>query len=124
MISKPLNLQTLTHFFKQVFQNQSNVLSAFVIVIIGMLLVPLPSFILDLAFVLNFSFAIGIILVTMHINEPLEFSTFPTLLLIITLARLALEISATRSILISGHAGNVIHSVGEFVVGGVSVTVP
>ena len=72
MISKPLNLQTLTHFFKQVFQNQSNVLSAFVIVIIGMLLVPLPSFILDLAFVLNFSFAIGIILVTMHINEPLE----------------------------------------------------
>ncbi|MFM7457254.1 MAG: flagellar biosynthesis protein FlhA [bacterium] len=118
MISRPLNLQTLSHFFKQVFQNQASVLSTFVIVIIGMLLVPLPSFILDLAFVLNFSFAIGIILVTMYINEPLEFSTFPTLLLIITLARLALEISATRSILISGHAGNVIHSVGEFVVGG------
>ena len=57
-------------------------------------------------------------LVTLYVNEPLEFSTFPTLLLIITLSRLALEISATRSILVDAHAGNVIHAIGEFVVGG------
>lgn len=98
--------------------NQSNVLAVFLIVIIGMLLVPLPPFVLDIAFVLNFAFSIGIILVTMYVKKPLEFSTFPTVLLFVTLARLALEISATRSILLNAYAGDVIHSVGEFVVGG------
>ncbi len=98
--------------------NQSNILALFIILVIGMMLIPLPSFILDLAFVLNFSLSLGIILVTMYSKDPLEFSTFPTVLLLVTLGRLALEISATRSILLNGHAGNVIHAVGEFVVGG------
>jgi flagellar biosynthesis protein FlhA len=102
----------------RVAKNQSNVLAVFLIIIIGMLLVPLPPFILDIAFVLNFAFSLGIILVTMYVKEPLEFSTFPTVLLFVTLARLALEISATRSILLNAYAGDVIHSVGEFVVGG------
>lgn len=102
----------------RIVTNQSNVLAVFLIVIIGMLLVPLPPFILDLAFVLNFAFSLGIILVTMYVKDPLEFSTFPTVLLFVTLARLALEISATRSILLNAYAGDVIHSVGEFVVGG------
>lgn len=99
-------------------KNQSNILAVFLVVIMAMLLVPLPPFILDIAFVLNFSVSIGIILVTLYVKEPLEFSTFPTVLLFVTLMRLALEISATRSILLEAYAGDVIHSVGEFVVGG------
>ncbi|MDA0772967.1 MAG: flagellar biosynthesis protein FlhA [Cyanobacteria bacterium] len=98
--------------------NQSNMLAAFAIIILGMLLVPLPNFILDLAFVINFAFSLGILLVTMYVRKSLDFSTFPTILLFVTLLRLALEISATRSILLNGYAGNVIHSVGSFVVGG------
>lgn len=98
--------------------NQSNMLAAIAIIILGMLLVPLPNFILDLAFVINFAFSLGILLVTMYVRKSLDFSTFPTILLFVTLLRLALEISATRSILLNGYAGNVIHSVGSFVVGG------
>jgi flagellar biosynthesis protein FlhA len=104
--------------FLALIKNQSNILAIFLVVILAMLLVPLPPFILDIAFVLNFSMSIGIILVTLYVKEPLEFSTFPTVLLFVTLMRLALEISATRSILLNAYAGDVIHSVGEFVVGG------
>lgn len=102
----------------RIASNQSNLLAVFAIIVLGMLLVPLPPFILDLAFVLNFAFSLGIILVTMYVRRPLDFSTFPTILLFVTLMRLALEISATRSILLNAYAGDVIHSVGEFVVGG------
>lgn len=103
---------------KLIFTNSSNILAAFVVLIFGILLVPIPPFLLDLAFVFNFAISIAIILVTMYAKDPFEFSTFPTILLLVTLGRLALEISATRSILLNGHAGTVIHSVGEFVVGG------
>ena len=99
-------------------KNQSNLLAVFLVIMLAVLLVPLPPFVLDLLFVINFSLSVGIILVTLYVKEPLEFSTFPTILLFVTLMRLSLEISATRSILINAYAGNVIHAVGEFVVGG------
>ena len=118
MISNAINLQTLNKTLKSLATKQSNILAVFIIVIIGILMVPFPTFIIDLAFVINFSVAIGIILVTLYVKEPLEFSTFPTLLLIVTLSRLAMEVSATRSILVNAHGGNVIHAIGEFVVGG------
>ncbi len=102
----------------RVASNPTNMLAVFAIMVIGMLLIPLPPFILDIAFVLNFAFSLAIILVTMYVRKPLDFSTFPTILLFVTLMRLALEISATRSILLNAYAGDVIHSVGEFVVGG------
>jgi flagellar biosynthesis protein FlhA len=108
----------LLSLLKRIALNSSNILSVLIVLVVGMLLVPLPAFVLDILFVINFSISIGIILVTLYVKEPLEFSTFPTVLLLVTLARLALEISATRSILLNGHAGNVIHSIGEFVVGG------
>ncbi len=103
---------------KTIINNRSNLLATFLVLIIGMLLIPIPPFLLDLAFVINFALAIAIILVTMYAKDPFEFSTFPTVLLLVTLGRLALEISATRAILLNGHAGNIIHSVGEFVIGG------
>ncbi len=112
---KPAELMSLA---KKLLSNQSNILAVFIIMVLGMMLIPLPPFLLDLSFVLNFSISLGIILVTMYSKDPLEFSTFPTVLLFATLGRLALEISATRSILLGGHAGNVIHAIGDFVVGG------
>lgn len=89
-----------------------------IISILLLLFVPIPSWLLDFLFIANFSFALLILLLTFYMGKPLEFSTFPSLLLIATLFRLGLNISATRLILGEADAGRVIGAVGEFVVGG------
>jgi flagellar biosynthesis protein FlhA len=89
-----------------------------VVAIIAMMIVPMPTVVLDLLLVVNLSAALMILLVSMYTAEPLSFSVFPTLLLITTLFRLALNISASRLILSEGHAGEVIHAFGGFVIGG------
>ena len=86
--------------------------------ILGMMIVPLPDFLLDLFIIVNISMALLMMLVAMYITQPLQFSAFPALLLIATLFRLALNISASRLILTHGHAGQVIASFGTFVIGG------
>ncbi len=90
----------------------------FVILIIAMMVVPLPGIALDLLLAANFSITIGMLLLTMYTKEPLEFSVFPSLLLVMTLFRLALNVSATRLILLSGQPGSIITAFGQFVVGG------
>jgi flagellar biosynthesis protein FlhA len=77
----------------------------FVILVVAMMVVPLPGFVLDLLLAANFSVTIGILLLTMYTKEPLEFSVFPSLLLMMTLFRLALNISATRMILLNASPG-------------------
>ncbi|RXI97992.1 flagellar biosynthesis protein FlhA [Anaerobacillus alkaliphilus] len=89
-----------------------------VILIVIMLIIPLPSVMLDVLIIVNISLALLIILVAMNTKEPLQFSIFPTLLLLVTLFRLGLNVSTTRSILGKGEAGNVIDTFGSFVVGG------
>jgi flagellar biosynthesis protein FlhA len=89
-----------------------------VIGIIVMMVVPLPTFLLDLLIALNITAALLILLVSMFVQRPLDFSVFPALLLVATLFRLALNISATRLVLRDGDAGKVIHAFGTFVVGG------
>lgn len=89
-----------------------------VILIVVMLIIPLPSGMLDFLIIINVSLALLIILVAMNTQEPLQFSIFPTLLLLVTLFRLGLNVSTTRSILGKGEAGNVIDTFGSFVVGG------
>ncbi|MFC5712130.1 flagellar biosynthesis protein FlhA [Thalassorhabdus alkalitolerans] len=89
-----------------------------VILIVIMLIIPLPTPILDILIITNISLALVIILVAMNTKEPLEFSIFPTLLLLVTLFRLGLNVSTTRSILGNAEAGNVIDTFGQFVVGG------
>ncbi len=86
--------------------------------IIAMLLLPMPSFILDVLLTINIALAITIMMVTIYTNEPLQYSTFPIILLVATLFRLGLNVSATRLILTKGEAGEVIHAFGSFVVGG------
>jgi flagellar biosynthesis protein FlhA len=89
-----------------------------VIGIIVMMVVPLPTFLLDMLIALNITGALLILLVAMFVQRPLDFSVFPALLLVATLFRLALNISATRLVLRDGDAGKVIHAFGSFVVGG------
>ncbi|MDT8859009.1 flagellar biosynthesis protein FlhA [Alkalihalobacillus sp. MEB130] len=89
-----------------------------VILIVIMLIIPLPTAMLDFLIIINISLALIIILVAMNTREPLQFSIFPTLLLLVTLFRLGLNVSTTRSILGEANAGNVIDTFGNFVVGG------
>ncbi|MCR6107053.1 flagellar biosynthesis protein FlhA [Salipaludibacillus agaradhaerens] len=90
-----------------------------VILIVIMLIIPLPTGVIDFLIVINITFALLIILVSMNTREPLQFSIFPTLLLLVTLFRLGLNVSTTRAILGNqGDAGNVIETFGQFVVGG------
>ncbi|MBM7773314.1 flagellar biosynthesis protein FlhA [Actinokineospora baliensis] len=89
-----------------------------VIMIIVLMVVPMPTFLLDMFIVLNIALALLIVLIAMQVRKPLEFSVFPSILLLATLFRLALNISATRLVLLDGDAGAVIGAFGHAVVGG------
>lgn len=89
-----------------------------VVVIVALLIMPLPAFMLDALLALSMALSIVILLVTISSRDPLEFSIFPSLLLLITLLRLGLNVSSTRLILSTGHAGQVIAAFGNFVIGG------
>ncbi|MBR2757830.1 MAG: FHIPEP family type III secretion protein, partial [Exiguobacterium sp.] len=86
--------------------------------IVIMLIIPLPGFLLDFLIIVNILIAIMILLVAMNAREALDFSVFPSLLLIVTLFRLGLNVSTTRSILSKGYGGEVIETFGDFVIGG------
>lgn len=91
--------------------------TAGIIGIIFLILIPLPTPILDFLFILNISLSLLILVMTMYIRETLEFSVFPSLLLITTLFRLGLNISSTRKILFdNGYAGQVVKTFGQFVI--------
>ena len=92
--------------------------AAGIIGIVMMMVIPLPPVLMDLLLSLNLTFSIVVLLMTMYTLEPLEFSIFPSLLLVTTLFRLALNVASTRLILLHGYAGEVIQRFGEFVVGG------
>jgi flagellar biosynthesis protein FlhA len=91
---------------------------AAIISIVVMMIVPLPTMVLDLLIAVNISGAVLILLVSLSVTRPLDFAVFPSLLLIATMFRLALNVSATRLVLLDGFAGKVIESFGHFVVGG------
>lgn len=97
----------------------NNTVAVFVFLIILLIIVPLPTAILDFMFILNLAISFVILFTTMYIKEALDFSIFPPMLLITTLLRLSLNISSTRNILSNeGYAGEVIRTFGEFVIGG------
>ncbi|OGT19951.1 MAG: flagellar biosynthesis protein FlhA [Gammaproteobacteria bacterium RBG_16_57_12] len=94
-----------------------------VLAMLAMLVVPLPPLMLDMLFTFNIALSMIVLLAVIYINRPLELAVFPTMLLIATLMRLALNVASTRVVLLEGHtgtdaAGKVIQSFGEFVVGG------
>ncbi|MFZ5636631.1 MAG: flagellar biosynthesis protein FlhA [Pseudomonadota bacterium] len=109
----------MRELFAQLWQGKRDLaLIALVIGVLVVLFVPIPSPLLDFLLVANISMALLILLVTFFTETPLKFSTFPTILLLATLFRLALNVSATRLILEGADAGRVINAIGEFVVGG------
>ena len=104
-----------------VLHRSDALLAAGVVGIVAMMIIPLPATLLDILIVLNITFSLTILLVSLNIREPLEFSSFPPLLLIATLFRLGLNVSAARLILLNAHAGEVIQAFGKVVVGGNTV---
>jgi len=103
---------------RAVLRQRGLVLPCLVAAILGALVVPLPGWLLDLGLALNLVAAAALLLAALRAGGPLELSAFPTLLLVTTLFRLALNVSSTRLALAEGHAGAVIQAFGEFVVRG------
>lgn len=105
-------------------QNNSDIYMAIVLIgILALMVVPLPAFILDIFLAANITIALAILLVGLYTTQPLDFSVFPSILLVTTLFRLSLNIASTRLILLHGNegveaAGSVIKAFGQFVVGG------
>jgi len=94
-----------------------------VVMILAMMVLPLPPFLLDLLFTFNIALAMMVLLISLYTLKPLEFSVFPTVLLLTTLLRLSLNVASTRVVLLHGHtgpdaAGKVIEAFGQFLVGG------
>lgn len=93
------------------------------VALLAMVILPLPAFMLDMLFTFNIALSLVIVLASIYMLKPLHFAAFPSILLIATLLRLALNVASTRIILLEGHtgaaaAGNVIEAFGEFVIGG------
>src|SRR5690606_2905886 len=94
-----------------------------ILMVLGMMVLPLPPFLLDMLFTFNIALAVMILLVALFTSKPLDFAAFPTVLLFSTLLRLALNVASTRVVLLHGHtgpdaAGKVIEAFGHFLVGG------
>jgi flagellar biosynthesis protein FlhA len=96
----------------------SDIILAFIVaMVISLLIIPIPTPFMDALIIANLILAVTILLVSMYNSEPLQFSMFPTLLLVLTLFRLGLYISTTRSILSAGSAGNVVDAFGSIIIG-------
>src|SRR5262249_17528589 len=98
--------------------SQDLILVGAVISILLILFTPIPTFLLNFLTILNFALGLTILLLTLYVDKPVAFSTFPSLLLVATLYRLALNVAATRLILTNAHAGEVIGAIGAFAVQG------
>src|SRR5574337_553420 len=95
----------------------------FIIMVLSMMVLPLPAFALDVFFTFNIAVSVMVMLVAMYTRRPLDFSVFPTVLLVTTLLRLALNVASTRIVLLEGHtgpdaAGKVTEAFGHFLVSG------
>ena len=92
--------------------------AAGIIGIVLMIIIPMPSFILDILIAINITVSVVILLITIFSSEVLQFSVFPSVLLVTTLFRLAINVSSTRSILSTASGGSIIEAFGNFVIGG------
>src|SRR6478752_4191109 len=106
--------------FKILSQNSDLAIAVGLIIVLGVMVVPIPPMLLDMFLALSIAISIGILLISVYTKKPLDFSTFPTVLLITTLLRLSLNVASTRNILLHGAsdgtkaAGHIIEAFGEF----------
>ncbi len=103
---------------REVLENSDVLLAIGLIIVVVMMIIPLPPVLLDILLAVNISLSAIILLVCLYAKEPLEYSSFPTILLVTTLFRLGLNVSTTRLILLYADAGEIVSSFGSFVVGG------
>ncbi|MBS2040837.1 flagellar biosynthesis protein FlhA [bacterium] len=103
---------------KSLLKNADLLLLGALVGILLLMMLPMPPVLLDLLLTYNIAFSLAILLVTIYAKKALDFAVFPSVLLIVTLARLALNVASTRLILLHGNAGQVITTFGQFVVGG------
>ena len=108
----------MTQFLKRAGRYSDLIAAGAVVLVVVMMVIPLPPFLLDLFITLNISVALVIVMATLYVPRALDFSSFPSLLLLTTLFRLAINVSVTRLILLEGDAGHVVEAFGNFVVGG------
>jgi flagellar biosynthesis protein FlhA len=108
----------MTNALKQARRYADLIAAGVVVLVVVMMVIPLPPMLLDLAITLNISAALAIVVSTLYVPRALDFSAFPSLLLLTTLFRLAINVSVTRLILLHGDAGGVVKAFGSFVVGG------
>jgi len=94
------------------------VLAFFIVAVVGLMILPLPTIFIDTLVAANIALGVMLLLMAIYVNSPLEFSSFPSVLLISTLFRLALSVATTRMILLEGDAGNIIDTFGNMVAGG------
>src|SRR6185437_7641137 len=103
---------------RRLLKHTALVAAVAVVVVVTMLIIPLPSMLLDLFITVNIAAALAVVVATMYLNKALDFAAFPSLLLLTTMFRLAINVSVTRLILTKGDAGSVVKDFGQFVVGG------
>jgi flagellar biosynthesis protein FlhA len=104
--------------FKKLMSHADLVAAVAVVLVVVMMIVPLPPGLIDLFITLNIASAITIVVATLYVPRALDFAAFPSLLLLTTMFRLAINVSVTRQILLHGNGGSVVHAFGTFVVGG------
>lgn len=103
---------------QQLGQRKDIMLAILLLAVVFMMVLPLPTVILDLLIAINMTISVVLLMVSVYITSPLQFSVFPVLLLVTTLFRLALAVSTTRMILLQADAGQIVYTFGQFVVGG------
>lgn len=103
---------------QSIFRSKDLAMIFGVVTLVALMVVPIPSSLVDLMLALSITISIGIILLVIFIREPMEFSVFPTVLLLVTLLRLGINISITRQILVEGAAGKIVATFGNLIVGG------
>lgn len=118
VIQKNIGNNVVSRLLIHIIENKDIALAFGILIIISLLVIPLPPFLMDLLIATNLSLAVLILLVSLYLRNPLEFSAFPTVLLITTLYRLGLNVATTRLILTEAYAGEIIQSFGTFVIRG------
>jgi len=109
------NMDSLT---SRIASKSNFIFAAGVVAVLTTLLIPLPTFLLDVGLSCSISLALAVLIIVLSTNQPIDLSTFPSLLLVTTLFRLALNVASTRLILLQGNAGTIIDTFGNFVAGG------
>lgn len=109
---------SITRWLSQIAGRQDIILSAMLMLSVFMMILPLPTTLIDVLIAINLGLSIILFMMAIYIRDPLDFSAFPSMLLITTLYRLALTISTSRLILLQHDAGEIVYTFGNFVVGG------